>query len=323
MDEVIPFHATHITVHKDCTVVLSHSISRHHSNLVEVICHDGVERIEIGAFGGCPSLRRVIMRGVKIVEEDAFNCCKALTEVECGKLEIIGVDAFGGCSLLRGINLPSARIIEEYAFCFCKAMTDVKFGSNLERIEERAFWNCTSLERITVPLKNGIITTDDIFSGCVNLRHVDLVEGELHDTIAALQLEVWRSDMYEEIDSINQVLPNARAGYYIDDDDEDDGEKAQAIRRWIRAVLRKFIQYKAEHQRLLDEEVAPTLQHALPHDIAVNSVLPFLELPPHTLEGENHGFELGDEEEEDDDDGEQEGQAVRGNHNDDFNGNYL
>ena len=68
------------------------------------------------------------------------------------------------------------------------------------------------------------------------------------------------------------------------------GGKAEAIRTWIRSVLRKVIHYKAEHQRLLDEEVANTLQLALPQDIVMNNVLPFLELPSYT-------FEVGDHEE--------------------------
>eukprot|EP00973_Karenia_brevis_P031141 4296163-Karenia_brevis.AAC.1 len=88
--------------------------------------------------------------------------------------------------------------------------------------------------------------------------------------------------MNEEIDSINQRLPTVDAGF--DDDDDDDyyhhvGLKALAIRMWIRSVLDKIIHYKAEHQRLLDEEVATTLQFALPQDIVMNNVLPFLELP--------------------------------------------
>jgi len=70
-------------------------------------------------------------------------------------------------------------------------------------------------------------------------------------------------------------------------------EKAQAIRTWIRSVLRQILHYKAEHQRLLDEEVATTLQLVLPQDIVMNNVLPFLELPSFT-------FELVDNEEDED-----------------------
>ena len=39
--------------------------------------------------------------------------CNALTDVECGKLEIIEEDAFGHCKSLRSIHLPSVRIVED------------------------------------------------------------------------------------------------------------------------------------------------------------------------------------------------------------------
>ena len=86
-------------------------------------------------------------------------------------------------------------------------MTDVKFGSKLERIKWRVFSGCVSLDRITIPLKDGLIPHRDTFGGCENLKHVDLVEElELQETIDALLQEEWRSDMNEEIDSINEIL---------------------------------------------------------------------------------------------------------------------
>ena len=132
------------------------------------------------------------MPGVKIVEEEAFHCCEALTDVECERLEIIEEGAFCNCISLRSINLKSARIIEEVAFVRCEALTDLEFGNELERIDEGAFGRCISLKRITIPLKDGMFTDDDIFSGCAALTEVDLVEGALHETIAALHLEDWR-----------------------------------------------------------------------------------------------------------------------------------
>ncbi|KAK1737702.1 hypothetical protein QTG54_011474 [Skeletonema marinoi] len=79
--------------------------------------------------------------------------------------------------------------------------------------------------------------------------------------------------------SIDQILPNTSAG-----DGDDVGGKALAIRMWISSVLRKIIRYKAQHHSLLNE-AATTLQHALPQDIMMNNVLPFLELPSFTFEG--------------------------------------
>jgi len=90
----------------------------------------------------------------------------------------------------------------------------------LERIEETAFDYCDSLERITIPLNDGLITDNNTFVGC-NLKHVDLVQGPIHETIAALPLEEWRNDMNAEIDSINLILPNTSAGGW--DTDEADG----------------------------------------------------------------------------------------------------
>ncbi len=306
--EVIPRHVTHVTMHELTTVVRDYAFFNH-PNITEVISHDKVEKIEELAFYGCPSLRRVIMPGITIIENDVFYQCVALTDVECGKLEIIGVDAFHYCRSLRSINLPSAMILEENAFTCCYLLTDVKFGGKLSRLETCAFHQCTSLERIAIPLKDGIITTDDVFTGCKNLKHVDLVEGaELHGTIAALHMEGWRNDMNEEIDSINQILLDAEAGTYVidneydddDDNDDDEGEMARLIRGWIRSALRKIIRYQAEHQRLLTEEVATALQLALPRDIVMNNVLPFLELQSHTYEVEEYP-----EDEDDDSDDEE------------------
>ena len=283
--EIIPREATHITVAKDVTVILEHAFIDN-QKIVEIICHHKVEKIGERAFSFCRSLRRVVIPGVKIVEKRAFENCHVLTDVECGMLEIIKKFAFSGCIIsLRSMNLPSARILEEYAF-ECTTLTNVKFGSKLERIEGSAFSCCDSLERITIPLKDGLIT-EDMFLGCRNLKHVDLVEGEVHATIAALQLDVWRNDMNEEIDSINQILPNVPGGW----NEEDYGREARAIRRWIRSVLRKINHYKAEHERLLDE-AAPTLQVVLPPDILTNNVLPFLELPSYTFEAvQDHEIE--------------------------------
>ena len=145
------------------------------------------------------------------------------------------------------------------------------------------FKNCPSLERITLPLKDGMITHDEIFTVCDNLIHLDLAEGEqVHQTVAALHLEEWRNDMNEEIDSINQILPDAPAGLNWVDGAWDYGEKAHAIRTRIRSVLEKIILYQEEHQLVLDE-AATTLQLALPREIVMNNVLPFLELPSHTF----------------------------------------
>jgi len=105
------------------------------------------------------------MPGVEVVEEAAFHKCWALTDVECGKLENIGHQAFYLCPL-GSIDLTSAKFVEEDAFCNT-ALTEATFGSKLDRIDGTAFVDCRSLERITIPLKDGIITRANIFAGVI------------------------------------------------------------------------------------------------------------------------------------------------------------
>eukprot|EP00984_Skeletonema_dohrnii_P009054 scaffold3399_cov79-Skeletonema_dohrnii-CCMP3373.AAC.3 len=280
--EVIPRNVTRVRIHESLTVIPARAFAGN-LYLEEVDCHDRVETVEERAFCNCPSLRLVIMPGVEVVKNYAFYDCEALAIVECGKLERIGRGAFGCCKSLRSINLPSAKIVEGGAFSNCTALTKVEFGKELESIGRAAFDRCTSLERIIIPLKDGMITTDNTFQRCIKLIHVDLVEGEvLRGTIAALLLEDWRNVMGVEIDSINQILSNTHAGSFGDDD----GEKARAIRRWIRSVLGKIVHYKAQHRSYLNEAAA-ALQLDLPNDIVNKNVLPFLELPSYTFEGED------------------------------------
>ena len=274
---VVPPAVTRVRIDESLTVIPARAFEGQRI-IKELDCHIGVKIVREFAFKQCPSLRRVIMPGVKVVVAGAFWDCKALTDVECGKLEIIGEHAFDGCISLRNINLPSIKIVEGSAFCWCYALTNVNFGDKLEN--GWAFFGFRSLERITIPLKDGMITHDNIFQGCENLKHVDLVGG-VHEIIAALLLEEWKQDMNEEIDSINQILPHTPAGR----GDGDVGEKAIVIRTWTRSVLRKLIGYKEQHHRLLDE-AATTLELALPKDIVIKNIIPFLKLPSCTFEVE-------------------------------------
>ncbi len=276
----IPLTATHVIV--TAKIIRARAFYEHPS-IVEVICDEGVERIEKEAFCAC-DLRRVKMPGVKIIEESAFYFCDLLTDVECGKLEIIGSHAFRECQCLTSIDLSSARIVHSDAFAWCN-LTEVKFGSELQRIDDDAFCYCRALERITIPLKDGLMDYDYTFAECFELKHVDLIE--VHETIVALHMEEWRNDMRAEIDSINQILPKVYDDFQISTSFHwteriYTTEKAQAIRTWIRSVLDKIIHYKAEHESVLDD-AATALQLALPRDLVMDNVLSFLELPSQTF----------------------------------------
>ena len=142
--------------------------------------------------------------------------------------------------------MSSVRRVGRSAFQGCKALTDAVFGEDLRIMEGFAFFDCTALRRIAIPLKDDLIVEgeDGAFNLCNNLSRVDIV-GELHETISTLHLESWRDEMREEIDRINQELPNT-SRY----------SKTEAIQRWIRSVLRGTEHYKVEHKVLVKEAMA-------------------------------------------------------------------
>ena len=277
--ERVPWHVTHVLIAKALKFVPARAFMRH-PNIQEVICHDGLVKIGKYAFYKCPSLRRIVMPGVKDIEASAFYHCESLTCMECGKLERIGEYAFVGCTSLSSIDLPSIKIVREDAFTGCKNLINANFGKELESIGGMEFYRCTSLERVTIPLKMNLFADDNVFLGCKKLNHVDLVGG-VYETIAALLMEEWKRDMNEEIGTVNRILPNTPSGDWTDV-----GEKVRTIRTWISSVLHKYNNYKAQHHRYLNEAAA-ILQRALPNDILFKNVLPFVELPSDTFGGED------------------------------------
>eukprot|EP00984_Skeletonema_dohrnii_P038256 scaffold41276_cov222-Skeletonema_dohrnii-CCMP3373.AAC.2 len=179
----VPHDATHVTIDQSVTVIRQRAFCGH-PNIVEVICHEDVERIANMAFAHCSSLRRVIMPGVEVVEGSVFFYCRVLTDVECGKLEIIKECAFYGCESLRSITLPSVKVVKHLAFSNT-ALKDVTFGSKLERIVGAAFMDCPNLEQITIPLKDGIID-NGIFRECEELERVEIWLREQYMKLSSL-----------------------------------------------------------------------------------------------------------------------------------------
>ncbi|KAK1742621.1 leucine-rich repeat domain-containing protein, partial [Skeletonema marinoi] len=204
-DQEVPDDVRRVRIDKSVKIIPQRAFElRRH--LIYVEFHDGIEIIEMRAFVNCVRLRGSIkLLGVRVIEEGAFSCCCGLTEVEFDdKLETIGSCAFYNCTSLRSLTMPSGRSIGTWAFRSCKQLTDLDLPGGLETIQEYAFNNCSSLRRIAMPLS--CMIEDNVFIDCTNLKTVDLVGG-IHRTVASLHLERWRNDTTEEINRINQVLP--------------------------------------------------------------------------------------------------------------------
>jgi hypothetical protein len=243
-DQRVPRDVRYVRVHKSVKVIRASAFCDC-EHLVSIEMHDGVEIIEEDAFLGCRSLRSIKLPGVRVIGEMAFDECRALTEVEFGnKLDTIGREAFDRTSL-RNIKIPKVRVIGARAFFGCEQLTGVELSKDLETIGGRALGDCRRLRRITMPLKDDMFDEIDddfhVFHNCGDLSQVDLVGG-IHKTVSSLLLESRRNEMNDEIDRINQDLPNTPT---ID--------KTWVIRRWMERVIRRIEHYKSEHYTLLKE----------------------------------------------------------------------
>ena len=188
------------------------------------------------------------MTGVIEIEELAFNHCTALSELDFDELEIIGDYAFLDCNSLSSVTMPSIRRIGGSAFWRCEALADAVFGKDLDRIEIKAFDECTALRRIVIPLKDNLIIGNNAFYGCNGLSRVDTLAGGIYKAISSLHMKPWRNEMQEEIDIINLILPN------IPESDVDEwARKTAGIQQWITTVLSRMEHFKTEHKMLVKE----------------------------------------------------------------------
>ncbi len=242
-DQEVPRDVKRVRIAENVDTIPASTFS-HCEELIEVGGHNKIKKIERNALNNCTSLRRVIkMTGVTEIGEYAFFNCFALSELEFDKLEIIGEGAFAFCKSLEYINMSSIRRVGACAFMQCVALTDAVFGEGLERIEMNIFFDCTALRSIVIPLKDNLIIDYAAFNHCENFS-IDVVVGGIHESISSLHLESWRNEMEDEIDSINQTLPNIPTN-----------ERTQAIQRWIARVFGRMLHYRSEHKALVKEAI--------------------------------------------------------------------
>ncbi len=128
------------------------------SSIEKVTVPNTFERIDLGAFSNCKSLKEVkLSEGLKTIDEGAFRACTSLNK----------------------INIPkSVEVIFDSAFFGCKNLKDVVLPKNLRTIGACAFMG-TGIEKITIPPYANIDV--GAFSNCENLKEVVFEEGRTGD----------------------------------------------------------------------------------------------------------------------------------------------
>ena len=137
--------------------------------------------------GGSPSLysytdeitRVVIEEGVTTIASSAFYYWSWLSSVSLPQsLRIIKDGAFGGCTKLTKLTIPdSVEYIGDSAF-WESGLKEVNIPSRLVEICTYTFWDCTSLETVTIPGDSRLARISyGAFSGCNELKGITIPKG--------------------------------------------------------------------------------------------------------------------------------------------------
>ncbi|MBP1578853.1 MAG: leucine-rich repeat protein [Oscillospiraceae bacterium] len=147
-----------------------------------------------GAFGYCPSLKKIVLPNVSTVGKYAFSECSNLTDVQLkkGVVNTIGDYCFAYDTKLVGIQLyDSISAIGKGAFKGCTSLASIVIPENpkLTSISADMFAQCSELSSVTLPgnitsfaagtkVTNLKATTpaigDGVFSDCTALAEIKL-----------------------------------------------------------------------------------------------------------------------------------------------------
>ena len=147
------------------------------NNLKTVQIAGSVETIGGGAFAYCTALATVTLNnGIKTIGDSVFANCSSLTKIVVpDSVRNMGISVFQNCSALESAKLSeNVTAIEKYTFYNCYSLKNVAFSSSLTSVGDQAFENCKSLTTITFPKTISNISYHYSFSGCTNLKTVNI-----------------------------------------------------------------------------------------------------------------------------------------------------
>ena len=152
-----------------------------------------VSSIDAGAFRDNTKITKVSIPGKVHINDWAFGGCTSLREVVIESREtVIGDNVFRGCTNLKKVSLPSALSnMGGYTFYDCTSLTSISIPEGIDKVNNECFRGCTKLENVTF---QGAVKRicSGVFYGCTSLKTIDLskgvevIEGEAFQNCSAL-----------------------------------------------------------------------------------------------------------------------------------------
>ena len=207
-------------------------------SLTSITIPDSVTSIGNGVFYGCTSLASItIPNSVTQILEDTFRDCTNLTSVTLPESLTYMGSAFEGCTSLTSITIPnSVTYVDVSAFAGCTSLTEIKVAvenpnyvsvngvlynksrtvlicypagkkdksykiiNSATRIDNRAFYRCTSLTSITIPDSVTEIG-ESAFGGCTSLTSITIPDS----VMSIARFTFWRCANLKSIKIPNGV----------------------------------------------------------------------------------------------------------------------
>lgn len=112
-----------------------------------------VSVLNLGLFRSNEVVEEIILpESLKVIEKETFYGAIALRKLEIKGIETLGENAISGCPEIKELEFPDGlKTIERMGISHCESLTDVYLPETVESIDEMNFGLCADGLKIHVP----------------------------------------------------------------------------------------------------------------------------------------------------------------------------